>query len=1204
MSKEKNLQNRLDDLFADLENQAITTTTQADTIPGWTWECDPQGIYTDCSPEVEQVLGLNPQRFVGQSLFTFRLDAQSETALKNIFTHVDFPREVELRYQSNNALNVNVRAHIFPIESIDDTLRGWRGYNQVISTDPISSSIPSSTTEIKTPIIGRDQSLNGLGTKPLGISIDGNQLASVNGPISSSGEASIQRRESIVENATTESHATLAVPIEIQEQLLGVLEIVDDSPNRTWNTDEQRLVEQVADQLALALENARLFQETQTSLSRTQALYTVGQSAIGFENIDGLLQAVVNTITEVLPADRTLVAVLNKENNDITHFFESGVGPIKIQESTFQDLMGGLSGWCVREQKPALSPKGYSDPRESFASTKIRDETNAAAMLVVPLIYQDSVFGTISAINGMNQNDFTQADVDLLSAMANLVATALANSRLFKEEQRRRRIADTLSETARVVSATLELEDVGDRLLHQLAEVVEFDTASLQIIEGDHRRTISEIITTDSGNDGLSKQLENLVPLDILIDTIISNRQPIVISNSIKDPKWGMRRENGRAISWIGAPLLSGENTIGLLFLYNRNPGNFNNETADLISAIAAQVSVAIRNADLFRQVQRRSIQLQTAAEVSRAANSFLEPNPLIQQTVTLIQERFNLYYVGLFLVDEAGDWTNEPGRWAVLRAGTGEAGRIQIERGHKLEITSDSMIGECIRSFEAQTPQSTAESTPRYINPLLPETKTEIALPLISRGQVLGAMSIQSQVEEAFTIEDVVILQTMADQVANAIQNANLYNLTQARAAELTVLNQMSQALSQNLAINAILRNVYLFASRLLDTSTFFIALYNEDTNEITFPFAIEENRNIEIPTQPIGSGITGYIIQNRETVQIQQDVEKWLNEKGIESHLEGEVPQSWLGVPLAIGNQVFGTICVQSQESNHFTDHHGELLRAVGNQTAIAIQNAQLFEQTQAALTDTQALLNITSAASSSLAIQDTLLNVLDEVLETINAEAGLITIANPLSSQLELIAHRLPEQMVTVIETNGLEGTLCDWVYQKAKPLAIGNLAENSPSDASGALALGYKSYQGVPLEAKGITLGTLCTFSSSLLSSKENDITLLSAVGQQIGVAIENANLFEQTQEQAAELEVLNEMSRVLSTQLDIDEIINTIYRYTSRLMDTTNYFIALYNVREDEISFPLVMEKDEISNIPPMKKRRGLTQYVIDSKEPL
>ena len=100
MSKEKSIQNRLDDLFSELENQTVPTTTTSDKIPGWTWECDPQGIYTDCGPEVEHFIGLSPIKFIGQSLFTFLLDAHSETNLRDIFTNGDFPHDLLLKYKA------------------------------------------------------------------------------------------------------------------------------------------------------------------------------------------------------------------------------------------------------------------------------------------------------------------------------------------------------------------------------------------------------------------------------------------------------------------------------------------------------------------------------------------------------------------------------------------------------------------------------------------------------------------------------------------------------------------------------------------------------------------------------------------------------------------------------------------------------------------------------------------------------------------------------------------------------------------------------------------------------------------------------------------------------------------------------------------------------------------------------------------------
>lgn len=1209
MSKHNKFHDRLDELFADLEEQAAQSSKiedvlpNEDTLPGWTWECDPQGTITSCSPEVENVLGLSHQRFLGQSLFSFKLSDQSKGALQVVFNQGNFPEEIILQYQGNEDQWITIRSHIFPIESIDNMPRGWRGFNHITSSSQIQPDqlerrpfTPGKVPQIQPPRL--------FDFEHAGFAAEDDKIITISKPFSPSDETSFREHGAMVVNATLEESAELAVPIELQDKSLGILEIIDDSPNRKWTQDEKRLVEQVVDQLGLALENAHLFQETQISLSRTEALYNVGQAAIGFERLEELLQAVVDTIGDVLPADRVQIAVGDFDKGQITHYYQSYKDPIQNEEKTYQELVEGVTGWCIQERKPAFLTNSHTHPQETLDAYNLRIESDSGSVLMIPLVYHENIFGLLTAINRLSQPDFNESDADMLTAMSNQVATTLANARLFQEEQRRRQIADTLSQTARVVGASLDLEEVGNHLLAQLAEAIQFDTAFLYIIEGNNPRLIS-ILNTLNDEYNSAPQKHSLTRLeDPIIQSLFQSGQPIVIPDTLKDARWTPRIGEKQARSWIGAPLLFREVPLGLLFLEHAEPDIYDEETADLISAIAAQVSVAIRNAGLYHQVQRRSIQLQTAAEVSRAASSILEPNPLIQQTVNLIQERFNLYYVGLFLVDDTGELTREPGRWAILRAGTGEAGRIQIERVHKLEIGPQSMIGECILTSKAQTPKTLYENTPHYLNPLLPQTRTEIAIPLVSRGAVIGAMSIQSDIENAFGEDDVAILQTMADQVANALQNAYLFNQTQARAEDLDILNEMSRALSRDLDMDTILRNVYLYASRLVDTSTFFIALYDPETNEISFPFAIEDNREISIPTRPLSTGLTEYVIRNRETILIHNNVKGWLEQNNVELRLTGSLPQSWLGVPLTIGEQILGIVCVQNEKQHHFSEHHGDLLNAVANQSAIVLQNAQLFTQTQDALSDTEALLNITSVATSSLELQETFTNVLSQVLETINSEAGLISNVNSQTKKLELVAHQLPDQMLESIQKNGLEGSLCDWVYQQAKPLVLENLEETAPTETSGAIALGFASYQGVPIEAKGRVLGTLCTFSSHKLTHKHNDLSLLHAVGQQIGVAIENANLFEQTQRQAAELAVLNEMSRVLSTLFEIDEIIKTIHEYTSRLMDTTNFFVALYDEREDELSFPFVTEQGVVSSIPKMKKRRGLTQHVIDTKQSL
>jgi PAS domain S-box-containing protein len=178
--------------------------------------------------------------------------------------------------------------------------------------------------------------------------------------------------------------------------------------------------------------------------------------------------------------------------------------------------------------------------------------------------------------------------------------------------------------------------------------------------------------------------------------------------------------------------------------------------------------------------LERQALQLQTAAEVSRAISSVLDPDKLMQQVVDLVGERFNFYYVGLFI-------PGEEDKFAVLRAGTGEAGARMLETGYKLEIDGPSLISRCIARGEAVLTSDVGEEAARPDNPLLPETSSELALPLISRGRVIGAMNIHSTQETAFGQEDIAVLQIMADQLSNALENAWLFENMEQMAEERT---------------------------------------------------------------------------------------------------------------------------------------------------------------------------------------------------------------------------------------------------------------------------------------------------------------------------------------------------------------------------------------------------------------------------------
>jgi serine phosphatase RsbU (regulator of sigma subunit) len=214
---------------------------------------------------------------------------------------------------------------------------------------------------------------------------------------------------------------------------------------------------------------------------------------------------------------------------------------------------------------------------------------------------------------------------------------------------------------------------------------------------------------------------------------------------------------------------------------------------AEAFNAMTARLRALIGN--LEQRVAERTRGLRAVAEVSRATTSVLELDALLGQVVDLVRERFDLYYVGLFLLDGAE-------QNAVLHAGTGEAGRQMLERGHRLQVDGPSMVGQCVAHNEARIAPDAGAEAMRFANPLLPETRAEVALPLRARGRIVGAMSVQSAEAGAFDEAAAGVLQSLADQVGVAIDNARLFEQIVQANAEIRALNERLQ--EENLRMEA----------------------------------------------------------------------------------------------------------------------------------------------------------------------------------------------------------------------------------------------------------------------------------------------------------------------------------------------------------------------------------------------------------------
>jgi GAF domain-containing protein len=186
----------------------------------------------------------------------------------------------------------------------------------------------------------------------------------------------------------------------------------------------------------------------------------------------------------------------------------------------------------------------------------------------------------------------------------------------------------------------------------------------------------------------------------------------------------------------------------------------------------------------LEQRISQRTVQLRTVNEVGRAISAILDPDTLVSQLVNLITDQFGYYYTAIFLLEPDG-------RWARLQDATGEAGRVLRESHHRLDISGRSMVGAAISSGRPRIALDSGEEPARFDNPLLPYTRSEIALPLAVGDRVLGALDVQSTQQGAFGAQDIDTLQGMANQVAIALENARLFQEARQALAEMQAIQR-----------------------------------------------------------------------------------------------------------------------------------------------------------------------------------------------------------------------------------------------------------------------------------------------------------------------------------------------------------------------------------------------------------------------------
>jgi putative nucleotidyltransferase with HDIG domain len=415
--------------------------------------------------------------------------------------------------------------------------------------------------------------------------------------------------------------AVVGVPVRWGDEFLGVLDVERGAPC-AFSPADAELLSLFAAQAAIAIQNARLYEEIHSRAERLAVVNHIARAAGTILDLDDLLETVYREITSVFQADAFFIALYDEGSNELDFRVRVDEG---IRESRERRPLGtGLTAIVVSKNKSLLI-RDFEKERDQLPEASLWGTMRAPpSWLGVPMLIGQQLIGVI-CVQAYHPHAYGEEEELLLSTIADQVAVAIEQARLYEAEREQRELAEALEEAAAAVSSTLEPDQVLDRILEQVERVVAGDAFNVMLVEDGTARVVRWRGYERLGiEERIARFSTPVVELPSLVH-MIQTREPVVIPDTSTDPEWILLEGWEWLHSYVGALIQVGGVTVGTLSVDGTRPGQFGPADAHRLRAFADAAATAIKNARLFEQAQqeiterkRAEVELQQSVEQLR----------------------------------------------------------------------------------------------------------------------------------------------------------------------------------------------------------------------------------------------------------------------------------------------------------------------------------------------------------------------------------------------------------------------------------------------------------------------------------------------------------------------------------------------------------------------------------------------------------
>ena len=595
---------------------------------------------------------------------------------------------------------------------------------------------------------------------------------------------------------------TLLLGIPGAQNTPGFLAFDQLGSERTWQNEEINALRVAADAIANTFVRENLLDQLQVTLDETEGLYKASNKLAAANDMQEMVSAILSGV-RAPEINRAILLLFDYDSYMKIQKIEVGASWYSGRGTPPPPV--GTEYLRTRYERffQTSAPIFYDDILEAQIENELQDtllHQNIRGLGILPLWSGKRQTGVL-LLQAETRHHFTGRETRTYPPLVDQMAIAVENQRLFLQTQESLKETELLYNTSNRIAQASEPQEmlalVVDSILPEGA-----DRASLILIDSDPNGDLLDLEMVGLYDlKGEYQAIGAHIPLSAMPLIRSLTDEPLIIKDvaqsaaqGLIDPASHKTMEQYQMAAGCLVPLRTSGRLMGVLTASSRFPTEFNQDDTRLLRIVGNGIAVAMEKQRLLGQAQRRAMELQTASEIARDTASTLSLDLLLNRIVNMLCERFELYHASIFLLDDSGTY-------ASIRESTGAAGQEMKARGHKLAVGSRSVVGTVAATGEPFILNDARQNPVYYPNPLLPDTRAEMGIPLKLGPTVIGALDLQSKQINAFNHDDVTVLQILADQIAIAIENARAYELSQKAIADMKEIDRVKSQFLANMS-------------------------------------------------------------------------------------------------------------------------------------------------------------------------------------------------------------------------------------------------------------------------------------------------------------------------------------------------------------------------------------------------------------------